>query len=137
MPDIHIRLRPEKDEDLARWYEGLAHKSNAVRAALRRHIALEEDEQSPSWLDEPQRMTEGTQAVAGDPLASVIRALEDAVIGAMEDRLDQLPGQVSAAVRALLTDSALADVQADASEDSILAASLDEQLDMFFEDVEE
>jgi hypothetical protein len=105
MASIHVRLRADKDDDIAAWYEAQDDKSTAVREAIR--AAIDRDN------------GQGQEA---------------AVKEAVGRELARLPQVVTAAVREALEDYQLspADNKGPGSEDPELASRLDAQLDEFF-----
>ena len=104
---IHVRLRDERDDDIAEWYGAQEDKSGAVRKAIRAAIRLQN----------------------GDTQEAVVRE-------AVTRELSRLPDVVAAAVREALEGYNLTPATnmepAPDGEDPDLAARLDEQLDDFF-----
>lgn len=136
MHDIHVRLRPGKDDDLARWYTGLEHKSSTVREALRQQMAAQGTRDGARCMAarDAQWVAEITDAVLGKLLAGMAGVVESAVAEAVAGELDDLPARVSAAVCEMLARRGEDDLPSVESEDPRLASRLDEQLDTFFND---
>ncbi len=129
--DIHVRLRPGKDDDLARWYESLEQKSATVREALRRYIQQVEDSSRRAAESNAGREKDVLLAGDGQLLVAIDRVVKEAVVEAVSRELDDLPFRISLMVREVLAqDKGAAGV--DGSEDPELATRLDEQLDSFF-----
>lgn len=107
MAFIHVRLRDDKDNDIAAWYESQDDKSTAVRRAIRAYIGLHD----------------------GGAQEAVVRE-------AVGRQLAQLPDVVAAAVKEALESYQLTPSDEDhgqsGTEDPELASRLDAQLDNFF-----
>lgn len=105
---IHVRLREGKDDDIAAWYNAQDDRSEAVRAAIRAAMRLEN----------------------GDSQEAVVKEV-------VARELGRLPEIVAAAVREALAAYRLqpsTQVREPGAEDPELAARLDAQLDDFFEE---
>lgn len=108
MPFIHIRLREGTDDDVMAWYEAQGDKSQAVREAIRMVIRLQNGDSQ--------------EALVKDTVAHELARLPEIIATVVRDAL--------AAYRLAPAESALAPGQ----EDPELAARLNEQLDVFFDD---
>jgi hypothetical protein len=130
--DIHVRLRPGKDDDIARWYKGLEHKSATVREALRGYVAQGEESARRAGETEAGRVRRVVNGDKGELLAAIDRVVKEAVVEAISRELDQLTSRITAVVREALGQGE-GEARGRGSEDPELAARLDEQLDSFFD----
>ncbi len=128
--EIHVRLRPGKDDDIARWYEGLERKSAAVREALRRQIRQVEESAWRATGTDAGRVMGVDRGDNGELLAAIDRVVKEAVAEAMSRELDELPARINAVACEALTQGE-GEASGGGSEDPELAARLDEQLDSF------
>ena len=132
MPDIHVRLRLGKDDDIANWYEGLEHKSDTVRQALRGYVGQGEELARRPGETDARRLRVVVNDDNGELLAAIDQVVKVAVIEAMSRELALLPARINAAVCEAL-DQAEGDARRGGREDPELAARLDAQLDSFFD----
>ena len=107
---IHIRLREGIDSDIEAWYEAQGDKTQAVKDAIRMAMRLQN----------------------GDSQEAVVKA-------AVAQELARLPEVIAGAVREALSSYRLLGGPAEpirepGQEDPELAARLNDQLDVFFED---
>ena len=131
MRDIHVRLRPGKDDDIATWYQALDHKSATVREALRRQMRQVEDSAWRATRTDARGARNTVQFRDGELIATIDRVVKEAVVEAMSRELDELHARISAVVRKALAQGK-AEAAGGGNENPELAARLDEQLDSFF-----
>jgi len=103
MASIHVRLRADKDDDIAAWYEAQDDKSTAVREAIR--AAIDRDN--------------GQESAVKEAVGRELARLPQVVTAAVREALKGY--QLSPA-----------DNKGPGSEDPELASRLDAQLDEFF-----
>ena len=132
MRDIHVRLRPGKDDDIARWYKGLEHKSATVREALRGYVAQGGESARRVGEMEEGRLRDVVNGDNGELLAAIDQVVKEAVVETLSRELGQLPARISAVLREVLG-RGKGEAGGRGNEDPELAARLDEQLDSFFD----
>lgn len=114
---LNARIRPDRDDDIARWYEAQEDKSEAIREVIREHI---------------ERQAKGKQ-----PQAELLELLPGLVARAVARGLERLPQMMRRAVSEALANYELearvgGEKGAGGDVDAELAARLDEQFDQFF-----